>query len=518
MKKGIKLFSLLLMLVMLGVSIPTADVKAGAKTTTLGSNSFKNKSDWNNVQSQVEIKDNKLIFPADSTDKTAFICKSILRRDEFFSSLAIAEFDLQFTKLPAGQSFVVAFGLPGIESKMANRGNIEVAFSNNGGIKVGVVAYEQANTPITVCNPTSVGMSVGTKAKIRAEVTTAGQILVSVNGQQVCSGKLPVTGEGRFGFLQTGTCAAEVSEFKLTTYEYFRPENTNINETFDEGGLNIAVLMGRTKKGRNTFSFEKYNNNPALVFRSVGQTFIGTLDHYSNFEMTFDVPSLTLTSSIDENEKAIEPTGSIGISFGTDKTNQGADGYKNAIDMVTFGKGEVYSYQNKTKYTAENPYWQEGKPFSLQVIVKDCTVTVGAKAMNEKNFQTLLTYEISNRDVTGYVHFWVLDKATMVIDNFKITNLDYNPALVEKEFVNGNIEKPEDWVYEPYERVYAPEVDEEAEGAAGEAGAEKIISWYLLIPTTALAGIIVLVVVDRIIYIAQKKKKKKKKEVVADEQ
>lgn len=512
MKKGIKLFSLLMMLVVLGVSIPATDVKAGAKTTVLNSSSFKNKSDWNNVQSQVKIEDNKLIFPADSTDKTGFICKSILRRDEFFSSLAVAEFDLQFTKLPAGQSFVLAFGLPGIESKMANRGNVEITFSNNNGIKVGVVAYEQANTPVTVCTPKSAGMNIGAKAKIRAEVTTAGQILVSVNGQQICSGKLPVTGEGRMGFLQTGMCAAEISEFKLTTYQYFRPENTNINEDFDEESLNISVLMGRTKKGKNTFSFEKYNNNSVLMFKSVGTSFIGTLAHYSNFEMTFDVPYMTTTSGIDENQQAIEATGSIGISFGSDKTNLAADGYKNAIDMVTFGDGQVYSYQNKAKYNALNPYWQEGKPFSLQVIVKDCTVTVGAKAMNEKNYQTLLTYDIANRDVTGYVHFWVVDKATMAIDNFKITNLDHNPALVEKEFVSGKIEKPADWVYEPFERVYAPEAEDEAE----EADAEKTISWYLLIPTTALAGIIVLVVVDRIIYVSQKKKKKK--EGVADEQ
>jgi hypothetical protein len=119
--------------------------------------------------------------------------------------------------------------------------------------------------------------------------------------------------------------------------------------------------------------------------------------------------------------------------------------------------------------------------------------------MNEKTFQPLFTYEIVNRDVTGYVHFWVIDKANLAIDNLKITNLDHDPALVEKDFISGKIEKPDDWVYEEYERVYAPETEEVVK--------EKTFSWYLLIPTTTLAGILIIVVVDRVVYSIQKKKK-----------
>lgn len=501
MKKRMKLLSMLMVLVLLGSFLPTTHVEAGAKTNTIDGSSFKSDGDWNNLKDHVTVDGEKLIFPTDSTEKTAFICKSVIRKDEFFETLASVECNLKFTQLPAGKSFVLAFGLPGIESKLGNRGNVEVTFTNNNGIKVGVVAYETAGTPVTVCSPKAAGMSIGADAKIRAEVTTAGKILVSVNGASVCNGTLPISGEGRVGFLQSGSCAAEVSAFKLTSYQYFRPENTNINEDFSEGSLNIAVLMGRTKSGNKTFTFEKYNGEPVMMFRSVGQTFLGTQAQYSNFELTFDVPYLTMEASTDANGEPLDGTGTFGISFGSDKTNAAAKGYESAIDMVTFHKEGVYSYKNEDKYSALNPYWSAEKPFSLQVIVKDCSVTVGAKWMNEKEYQTLLTYDILNRDVTGYVHFWVVDKANFAIDNLKITNLDNNPALVEKEFLSGKIEKPEDWVYEPFERVYATK-EEEAE-------TEKTISWYLLIPTTALAGVVILAVTDGVVRICKKRKLKK---------
>ena len=499
MKKRFKLLSLLLIFALFGAILPTTQVEAGARTITIDGSSFKNDGEWNNLKDHVTVDEKKLIFPVDSTEKTGFICKSVIRGDAFFEKLASVECNLKFSKLPSGKSYVLAFGLPGIEAGLGNKGNVEVTFTNSNGIKVGVVAYESKGTPVTVCNPKSAGMSLGANAKIYAEITTAGKINVSINDRAVCSGTLPINGEGRVGFLQTGECAAEVSDFKLTAYQYYRPENSNISEDFKEGSLNISVLMGRTKVGNKTFTFETYKDNPVLMFRSVGQTFLGTQADYSNFEMTFDVPYMTMKSSTDENGEPLDGTGTFGVSFGSEKTNAAKDGYKNAIDMVTFNKEGVYSYKNQEKYFAENPYWSEEKPFSVQVIVKDCTVTVGAKWMNEKSYQTLLTYNILNRDVTGYVHFWVVDRANFAIDNLKITNLDHNPTLVEKEFVSGKIEKPEDWVYEPFERVYAPEVQEE--------DTEKTFSWYLLIPTTLLAGIVVLVVVDRVIYIIGKKKK-----------
>lgn len=499
MKKRYKVLPLLIMIVLLGSIFPTTQVEAGARTITIDGTSFENKGEWNNLKGQVTVDGTKLIFPTDSTEKTGFICKTVIRADEFFEKLATVDCNLKLKTLPQGQSFVLVFGLAGIEAGMGNRGNVEITFTNNNGIKASVVAYEKANNPVTVCEPKAAGMSINGNARVHAEVRNDGKILVSINGRTVCSGTLPISGEGRIGFLQTGSCAAEVSEFALTSYQYYRPENSNIEEDFEEGSLNVSVLMGRTLVGNKTFTFEKYKDNPVLMFESVGQTFLGTQASYSNFEMTFDVPYMRLKPGTDENGEPIDGTGTIGISFGSEKTSVKKDEYKNAIDMITFKQGKVVSLKNEAKYFADNPYWTEGKPFSLQVVVKDCVVTVGAKWMNESNYHTLLSYEIGDRDVTGYVHLWVVDQGNFAIDNFKITNLDHNPTLVEKEFVSGLIEKPEDWVYEPFERVYAPETQEPEE--------ESGFSWYLLIPTTALVGILVLVVTDAVIRSFRKKKR-----------
>ena len=513
MKKRYKVLPLLMIIVLLGTVLPTTHVEAGARTFTVTGSTFKSSAEWNNLKNQATVDGEKLIFPADSTEKTGFICKSVIRADEYFETLASVEMNLKLTQLPAEKSFVLAFGLAGIESGLGNKGNVEVTFTNNKGIKVGVVAYETTGTPVTVCNAKTAGMSLGTDAKVKAEVTNAGEVLVSINGKRVCSGTLPVTGQGRVGFLQTGNCAAEVTNFKLTAYQYYRPENTNISEDFSEGSLNISVLMGRSIKGNKTFAFEKYNDNPVLMFRSVKETFLGTQDQYSNFEMTFDVPYITTKSGVDANGEGYDGTGTFGISFGSEKLNAATKGYESAIDMITFKDDTVYSYKNKDQYTALNPCWDGDKPFSVQVIVKDCTVTVGTKWMNEKNYQTILNYEVTNRDVSGYVHFWIVDQGNLAMDNLKITNLDHNGAVVEKEFVSGLIEKPEDWVYEPFERVYASET-ENAQEAQEETGI--IFSWYLLIPTTALAGILVLVVADTVVRTC--KKRKMKKEVIAHEE
>ena len=502
MKKRYKVLSLLLLITLLGTCFPAKHVEAGARTVSITGKTFKSDGDWNNLRSQVTVDEEKLIFPVDSTEKTGMICKTVIRGDQYFDALASAECNIKFTKLPAGQKFALCFGLAGIESPLGNKGNVEVAFTNNNGIKVGVVAYEAKDTPITVCNPTSTGMSVGTTATVKVELLNSKEIRVSINGKAVCSGMMPITGEGRFGFLQSGSCAAEVTNFTLNAYQYFRPENSNISEDFSEGSLNIAVLMGKTLQGNKTFTFEEYQGNPVLMMKSIGQTFLGTHAGYSNFEMTFDVPYLSNKSGIDENGEAFDSMGKIGISFGSQKTNAASKGYESAIDMVTFDKNTVYSMKNAEKYTAENPYWSAKKPFSLQVIVKDCEVTVGAKWMNEKSYHTLLNYTLSNQDITGYVHLWVVDKANFAIDNLKITNLDHNPTLVEKEFISGKMEKPADWEYEPFERVYATDTQK----TDGAEDSTKSFTWYLLIPTTALVGIVGIVAVDTVIRVCKKKK------------
>ena len=97
MKKKFKLLSLLLVFVLFGAILPATQVEAGARTITIDGSSFKNDGEWNNLKDHVTVDGTKLVFPVDSTEKTGFICKSVIRGDAFFETLASVECNLKLT-------------------------------------------------------------------------------------------------------------------------------------------------------------------------------------------------------------------------------------------------------------------------------------------------------------------------------------------------------------------------------------------------------------------------------------
>lgn len=499
--------SLFVAAILMASALPSTRVEAGARTLTIQSNTIGDSGTWNNLEGDVVDEGGKLVFPKNSTDRTAYISKAVIRGDKFFDELESMECTIKFNQLPAGQKFILAFGLGGIEAGPAERENIEVTFTNEGGLKVGVVAYEDDDAPTTICKAQSVGVAIGATFNVKATISTSQIITLYINNKQVASGKLPVTGEGRIGFLQTGNCGAEVTNLKLTYYQYDRPENTNIEEDFKEDGINIAVLAGKTLVGSKTMSLEEYNGNQVLMFKGVGQTYLGTKFSYSNFEMTFDVPYLVLKTTTNEDGEPIDGTGSFGISFGSGRVSQNKDGYSEALDAIVFRQGKVYSNKNQEKYTAENPYWQEGKAFSVKVALTDNIMTVGAKWVNEDKYVQLLNYDLGGGLSTGCIHLWIMDQGNMAIDNLVIKNTDDNPGTVERAFKNGKIEAPADAKYVPFKRVYAPGTTKP--GTLESNG----LSWYLLIPAVAVVGALAVGTTALIV----KCKGKKKEEVASDE-
>ena len=505
-RKSRIILSLLAVLLFALSSLSTVPVQAGARTLVIDSTTIGSDSSWNNVSGDVITEAKKIVFPNNSTESTAYISKAVIRGDKFFEEVESLECNLKFTQLPQGEKFVLAFGLGGIEAASGERDNVEVTFTNDNGIKVGVLTYVDYDTPEEVAAPVATGISIGSSATVKVQILTNQTIKVSINNKEVISAELPIAGEGRVGFIQTGNCGAEVSGLKILYYQYDRPENTNIEEDFEEDGINIAVLSGKTTTGTKTMSLEKLDDSQVLMFKGVDQTYLGTKYQYSNFEMTFDVPYLVLHATENENGDKVDGTGMVGISFGTGRVGQDKDGYGNALDAVVFKLDSVYSYKKASQYTGTNPYWQEEKPFSMKVSLIDNQVTVAGKWMEEENYTTLLTYSLGSGISTGCVHFWIMDQGNIAIDNLVIKNMDDTPGIIKKEFKSGKIERPADAVYVPFERVYAPgTVVPGSETGLG-------VIWYLLIPAAVVVGaaaITVTVVVLR--------KKAQKKEVVSHE-
>ena len=488
MRRGKRIASVLLTAVLMTVSALTPmEIKAGNSEILLDGETLAT-SDWNNPEGDVVVEEEKLIFPEESTDYTRFIAKSPAKIEELSSTLVTLSATVEFNKLPQGKSFILAFGMSSIESTVGEAGNIEVAFTNNGGIKVGITVYNEDGTAQVIAAPKSSGVSLNKAANIKAEITTDKKIQVTVNNSTVCSGTLPVSGEGRFGFLQTGGCVAVISNVALVHYEYSRPENTNISEDFEDGAMDISKLTAKMlwpALGAPMGQYiTEYNGSQVLMYVNTGCAYIGTMYQYSNFEMTFDVPYVGVMKEYNE-DGSLKKVGfdKLLVTLGGEKADWDSSKWELSAETVVLENGTVYSNSNKETCSAtltKNPF-AEGKPFSMQVKMVDSIMTIGMKWLEEDTFQTVLQYRLKGGTPTGHLHIWAPQAANFAIDNLKITNLDEGAKIIETKYVSGKIEVPEGKAPEKLERVYVDKKQEES-------------SWYLLIPVTAGAGASALVI------------------------
>lgn len=489
MRRGKRIASVLLTATLMTVSALTPmETKAGNTEILLDGESLVT-SDWNNPEGDVVVEEGKLVFPDESTDYTRFIAKNPVKKEERATALVTLAASITFNKLPQGKSFILAFGMSSIEAVAGDAGNIEVAFTNDGGIKAGITVYNDEGNAEVIVAPKSCSISLNREVKVNVKITTDSKIEVSVNNSVVSSGTLPVSGEGRVGFLQTGECSAVVSNIELIHYEYDRPENTNIVEDFETGGIDVSKLTAKmlwaavnSEKGQ---VVEDYNGNQVLMHRNTGAAYIGTLYRYSNFEMTFDVPTLNVTKEYKE-DGSLTTAGfdKLVLTLGGERADWDSVNWDLAAETIVLERGTVYSNSNKETISAtmtKNPF-EEGKPFSVKVSMIDSIVTVGMKWLEEETFQTVLQYKLKGGTPTGHIHIWAPSAANFALDNLKITNLDDDANVIETEYQSGKIQVPEGNAPEPLERVY-----KEAEETEG-------LSWYLLIPVTAGAGAIALLI------------------------
>lgn len=482
MKRGKQIGFVLLAVALLFVSALTPmETKAGNSEILLDGETLAT-SAWTNPEKDVVIEDEKLIFPKESTDYTRFIAKTPAKIEELSSTLITFSSTVKFSNFPQGKRFILAFGMSSIESTVGEAGNIEVEFSNDGGIKAGITLYNEDGTTQVIAAPKNCGISLNKAANIKVVITTGQEIQLTVNGINVCSGTLPISGEGRFGILQTGECAAEISNIELVHYEYARPENTNISENFENGAMDISKLTAKmlwTALNEPMGQYvTEYDGSQVLMHVNTGCAYIGTLYQYSNFEMTFDVPYVGILKEYNEDGTA-KKLGfeKLMVTLGGEKADWDTSKWDHSAEVIVLENGTVYSNSSREEYNAslsKNPF-AEGKPFSMQVKMLDGIMTIAMKWLEEDNFQTVLQYKLKGGTPTGHIHIWAPQVANFAIDNLKITNMDEGPKLIETEYISGKIETPEDNVPEKLEHVY-------------QENEKKVSNWYLMVPITALAS------------------------------
>ena len=512
MRRGKKIFHVLLIAVLLCISmLQPIHVEAGLSETVIDS-SMLDGTNWSNPDEDVVIKEGKILFTKNGTEYSRYISRAVAKMDEKNEKLVTVSSAVTFQSIPNGKAFIIALGLSSIEATSGEAGNIEVAFSNNGGIKVGVTVYDENGNAVSVVSPKVCNIAMKHVADVTVEISTDSKIKVLVNGSNVCSGTLPVSGEGRVGFMQTGICEVEIANVKMTQYGYERPENVNVDTDFEEGALDISALNAKVLELEASFPrgqyIEQYNGSNVFVFKNVYYSYLGTNYQYSNFEISFDVPYVN-TETVYNEDGSLKEAGqtSIAVAFGGEQSKwQIVDGWMKAGETIFFHKDSVYSYNNREEWNAvltEKYFTTKDRGFSVKLKVVDGLVEAGIKWMDENDFHTVLTYKMKSALPTGYIHIWAPEAGQCAIDNLKITNLDDTPNIIETEFKSGKWEYPEDTVYEPTQATYL------------EVDAEKNVlqlSWYYLIPAAALVSVIAVVIT-----MVATRKRKGKEEATADE-
>ena len=489
-RRGIrKSISLLLVCILVAGSMSVLPARAGSSSVVVDNTSFEKELDvslWNSPNSDVAVQNGTLVFSNDSTDSTSLITRTNARISEYHDELVRAEVTMQFTKLPQEEAFVLAFGLASVEAMMEEAGNVEIHFTNDGGLKVSVTAYDDAGDAVTVAEPVSCG-SVNSAVKVSASISTEGVLALSVNGKQICNTALPCSGEGRVGFLQTGSCGAVVSDVRIACYEYDRPENCNVYEDFEQEAMNTNTLTAKMVYASPSYApsgmlIEEIDGNHVLRFKNSGPSYVGSVYQYSNFEMTFDVVYLQRTAELDEEGGILVPkSDNFAVSFGDEAADYKSYGYLTSTDMLIFESGSSVRSMNtdNTAYMTEKgyPYYAADcdKNFSIKVSVIDAVVSVGIKWIEEENFTEIMSYQLSGKTPLGYVHIWTTAlTANFAIDNLSIVNKDKDAKTIEVDYKSSLITAPADYEYTPMEYVKSDEVKEE-EG----------FNLYLVIPIVA---------------------------------
>lgn len=485
------------------------EVSAGASHVVVDNSSFEKEIDdtvWNAPNGDVGVESGRIIFQEKSTAETRLITRKPATVTGYYETLFDAKYTLKLNDLPKNEKFVAAFALRTAESYHEEAGNFEVIFENKNGIKVTVCAYEDDGQKILV-DKKDCGIRQGSTFQMGAVATEDMKIKLTVNGKTIYNGKSPVDLEGRMGFLQTGSCAAEIHKVDIVSYKYERPENANVWEDFENGTMNTNAMTSTMYSSTGYFPagvlIEPYKGSNVLMFRNVSLGFFGTKYQYSNFEVSFDVPYI-LYNNITDGEGNITASahGNFVLGIGDSSDTFSAYGYQTSAEGVVFNLDNVASLKNKDIRVsiADKGYFdpEKNEGYSVKVTVIDTKITVYMKALNAKTYDELISYSVGSDTPLGYIHLWTTGGANFAIDNFKLENKDDHAKLLDVDYKGANKLEAEDWEYEPVKEVYLNKETNEVE-----------FEWPMLSVYAAIAGVVIVGICTVIAAVKRHPKRKK---------
>lgn len=492
---------LLVVILVFGTAI--LPVSAGSRMTVssfLTADGQINAGEWHSTDTNITVQNGRLVIPAQtSTSDTKFISKTVAVSNEVTTNLISVDASMSITELAENEKMIAALGLGSIEAYSGETGNIEISFFNKDGLCVSVEAYGQ-NGVEELVNSQKCPVSFGETMKLEVTVTTNQILRITLGGKQLYDGAIPVSGEGRFGLIQTGGCGATVSEMKVTCDYYDTPENVNIEEDFEKGEFNANVLVSQQTYGNGLLpsylAFEEYNGSTVFMFRNTGLAYIGTKHQYSNFEISFDIPYYLRERLYDESGTLIgKPCEGICIGIGEESSAPVGYAYQTSMDLVIFGPTMIASHI-ANKYVV--PYPQDlfdsntNEGFSVKLTMIDGTTTLQLKPLNADNWETVATANYESFR-SGYINIYTTGNSNVAIDNLKILNMDENGKTVEPEYVSSVI-TASDYIPAEEENELVFRDSTTNQNADSEKEPFGSLLWVIVPAVAVLAFVVVLVI------------------------
>lgn len=514
-RKVLKRGAALLAAVLAVGSFGTLPAHAGVSNIVVESSSYEEKIDlatWSNPDSKILVENKNLVFPEDSTSDTRLITKTAARVSAMHDVLVEAKATLNFKALPENETFILGLGLSSIEALPGDSGNVEVQFTNQNGIKVAVIENGEDGTKEIV--PSVSCGKINSNIQVAVTITKDGTLTLKIGGKDVGKSQISGDGEGRVGFMQTGSCAVKISDTKIISYRYDTPENCDVYEDFEKGSMNVNLLTSYMIDFSAQYApayakIEELDGNQVLMCKNTGDVYLGTLYQYSNFEISFDIPYLQRMAEKNEEGDITTPvSANFLIAWGsTESDPQFTEGYSAAEQkMVFYPSSLIAPLHYEDRYTVSSEAYQFFAPdcdkgFSIKMTVIDTVTTVYMKWIDETKWTEVLECQLDTNTPLGYVQLWLLSPSNIAIDNFRVVNKDKDANLIEVEPEYAYMKTAEDYKYVKEENVYK-DFTKETDG----------FNWYLLIPITAGVGV-VLLGIETVILTLNKRKKGGKQNV-----
>lgn len=476
-----------------------------------------NNTEWNSTDQNIVLKSGKLIIPGKtSNEDTKFISKNVAVANEALKNVITVNGSLSITALPKNEKLILGLGLGSIEASSGENGNVEIAFVNDGGIYVMVTTFGSDGEKVIV-NKKKCNFSLNSTFSFSASISGEQVLTVKINGATICNQKIDVSGSGRFGIIQTGSCGATISKLHTVCYKYDASENTNIAEDFEDNEWNAnelnAQLFGSNGMGTGSMQIEEYNGSKVLRIRNAGTpyntkiaSYLSTMHKYSNFEISFDVPYFQREKVVDaEGVQIGKPCTGIYLAFGVEVTryNTTYDTNKYNTDALLIGPDEVSSLLINTDLKVPLEDFQlfksgSNEGFSVKFTMLDGQGTLQMKSLKGSQWKTILTQDYSKVFREGYVALWTVASGDYALDNLKITNKDASPKLIDVEY-RSSVIKAEDYVpSEEDSKMVFREGTEDTDSAKGIENKELLIAIAIsVVSLTLVAGTIVIVILKK---------------------